>query len=345
LAERAQSSSSRTTTPRVQSLGTAAVSARKAFAWVWSRESLLRLALSFVLAVALWLYITEKQDPGLAQDFPQALPVETVNLGVGLTVITTTIPSVHIRYRADTPGALVTSVNFHPIADLLGMKAGSPHRVPVQVIPDPGLHVVRVSPATVLLTLDRIDDRVIRVSPLLLNPVRSGFALGNIVFRPSEIRVQGPHSIVSQIRGASIPISVSHLTATFDSLYKPVLRDVQGFPVKSSSQLQIYPPQIQVHVPILPLSSSKTLPVLVPVTGQVKAGYRIVSIVTNPQTVTVRGAPTTLSQISSAATAPVLMTARKATFTARTQLRLPKGVSASTSSVAVSLGIQPIKAK
>ena len=321
------------------------MSARKAFAWIWSRESLLRLALSFVLAVALWLYITEKQDPGLAQDFPQQLPVETVNVGAGLSVTSTTIPTVRVRYREDTPGVLVTSVNFHPIVNLLGLKAGPPRRLPVQVIPDPGLHVIRVSPASVVVTLDRVETRVIPVTPLLLNGARSGFSLGRIVLSPSTIRVQGPHSTISQISGASIPINVSNLTATFDNSYKPVLRDGQGFPLKNLSQISIDPPQIQVHVPILALSSSKTLPVLVPLVGQVKAGYRIASLITNPQTVTVHGSPKALTQLNAAATSPVHVSVRKSTFIARTQLQLPKGVSASNRAVSVTIGIQPIKTK
>ncbi|HEY8684146.1 MAG TPA: CdaR family protein [Chloroflexota bacterium] len=344
MAERTHGSSSRTTAPRVRSFGTAAVSARNAFAWVWSRESLLRLALSFVLSVALWLYITEKQDPGLAQDFPQPLPIETVNVG-GKLAVKTNVTSVHVRYRADSPGVIVTSVNFHPIVSLLGMTAGPPRLVAVQVIPDPGLHVVQVSPASVVVTIDRIESRVVQVTPLLLNGPPNGFALGKIVLNPSTIRIQGPHTILSQITGASVPLNLSNVTATIDNSYKPVLRDGQGGSLKIAGQVQMDPTQVQVHVPISALSSLKSLPVLVPLSGQAKAGYRIVSLITNPQSITAQGSPTALSKTNSAITTPVHVTGRKATFTARVQIRLPKGLSSGTTSAFVTIGIQPIKTK
>ncbi len=328
----------------MQSFGTAAVSARNAFAWFWSRESLLRLALSFVLAVALCLYITEKQDPGLAQDFPQQLPIETLNVSNGLSV-KTNVSSVRVRYRADTPGALITSVNFHPIVNLAGMRAGPPRALPVQVIPDPGLHVVRVSPASVIVTIDQIESRTVQVTPQLLSGTRTGFALGKILLSPSTIRVQGPHTIISQINGAAIPINLSNFTATYDNSYKPVLLDGQGGPLKNAGQLQIDPAEIQVHVPISPLTSLKSLPVLVSLSGQVRAGYRVVSLVTNPQTVTAQGSTSALTKTNNLTTSTVQLNGRKASFTVRVQLRLSQGLSSGVTSAFVTVGIRPIKTK
>jgi YbbR domain-containing protein len=328
----------------VQSFGNAAVSARNAFAWIWSRESLLRLALSFVLSVALWLYITEKQDPGLAQDFPQALPIETLNVGTGLSV-KTNVTSVRVRYRADTPGVFVTSVNFHPIISLLGMKAGRPRQVTVQVIPDPGLHVVRVTPASVTVTIDRIETRTIQTAAVLVKGPPTGYSVGKIVLNPSTIRVKGAHTVVSLISGASVPINLANVTTTLETSYTPVLLDGQGAPLKNDSQLQVYPPQIQVRIPISAQTSLKLLPVLVPLTGQVRAGYRVVSVTINPQEITAQGSPSDLTKTNAAVAAPVHVTGRKAAFTTRVQLRLPKGLSTGTLSAFVTIGIQPLKTK
>ena len=328
----------------MHSFGNAAVSARNAFSWFWSRESLLRLALSFVLAVALWLYITEKQDPGLAQDFPQPLPIETLNVDSGLSV-KTSVTSVKVRYRADTPGALITSVNFHPIVNLAGMHAGPPRALPVQVIPDPGLHVVKVTPASVIVTIDQIQSRTVRVTPQVLSGTRSGFALGKIQLSPNTVRVQGPHTIISQISGAVIPLNLSNYTATYDNSYTPVLLDSQGGHLKNTGQLQVEPAEIHIHVPISPLTSLKALPVLVPLSGQVKAGYRVVSLVTNPQTVTVQGSNSILSRTNDLTTSSVRLNGRKASFTTRVQLRLPSRVTVGVTSVFVTVGIQPIKSK
>lgn len=320
------------------------MSVRQAFAWFWSKESLLRLALSFVLSVALWLYITGKQDPGLAQDFPQPLPIETVNLGTGLAV-TTTQSTVRVRYRSDAPGAIVTSVNFHPILSLSGLKAGPPRRVPVQVIPDPGLHVLQIIPSQILVTVDKIESRTVRVTPTILTSAPNNYTVGTIRLNPGTVSVQGPHTLVSEISGASIEIDLSGVTSTLDNSYKPVLRDSQGAPLAGSNRIQIDPPQIQVHVPISALSSLKTLPVLVPFAGQAKAGYRVTSVTVNPTAITAKGSPFALAKVDRAFTSPIRLTGHKSAFTSKVSLRLGSGVSSSTKLAFVTISVQAIKTK
>jgi YbbR domain-containing protein len=342
LAERARDSTTKTTAPRVQTFGTAAVSARQAFAWFWSRESLLRLALSFVLSVALWLYITGQQDPARAVDFPQPLPIETVNVDPGLSV-TTNINSVNVRYRSDSPGSIVTSVNFHPIVSLRGVKPGPPVLLPVQVIADPGLHVMQVSPAHVLVTVDKVESRVIPVSETVLTTVPKGYAQGTISLSPSSIQVQGPRSVVSQIYSASVELDLAGVTSTLVNAYKPVLRSSGGGPISGISRIQINPVQVQVRVPITPLSSQKILPVLVPLSGQVKAGYRVTSITTNPQEIIAKGSTATLAKVANAWTTSVHLAGRKATFTTHLPIQVTSGLSSNTRSAVVTVGIQPIK--
>jgi YbbR domain-containing protein len=97
-----------------------------------------------------------------------------------------------------------------------------------------------------------------------------------------------------------------------------------------------------VHIPVTPLSSLKTLPVLVPLQGHVKSGYRLVSIVTTPQAVTAKGAPSSLSAITQVWTAPVSLSGRQRTFTARVGLQLARGVTANSSSVQVTVAIQAL---
>jgi YbbR domain-containing protein len=341
LAERARDNTSRTTTQRVQTFGTAAVSARQAFDWFWSRESLLRLALSFVLSVALWLYITGQQDPARAVDFPQPLPIEATELGPELSV-TLNKPSVNVRYRSDSPGSIVTYVNFHAIVNLAGVKAGPPVLLPVQVTADPGLHVVQVSPSHVLVTVDKVESRDIPVTETVLSPVPKGYAQGTISIRPSSIQVQGPRTIVSQISGATVDVDLAGATSTVDSAFKPVLRSSEDRFI-DVSRIRISPVQVRVHIPITPLSSQKVLPVLVPLTGQVKSGYRVTSISTYPQEILAKGATATLAKVPNVWTTSVHLTGRKATFTTHLPLQLTAGLSSGTRTAVVTIGIQPIK--
>ncbi len=342
MAERARNGAHKTSTARVTTFGTAAVSARHQLSWLWSRESLLRLALSFVLALALWLYITGKQDPSLAQDFPQPLQLETANLPNGLSEISS--PStVRVRYRSDAPGAIVTAINFHPFIDLKGMSAGPPRYVPVQVVPDPGLHVVQVSPARVLVTLDRNENRAIPLTTTIVASTPAGFTVGTIRLTPSTIQLQGPESVVSLVSSAAVDIDLSGVTSTLDNTYKPVLRDSQGVPLEGSSRITVDPPQVQVHIPVTALSSLKSLPVLVPLRGQVRSGFGVTSITVAPEEITAQGSPSILNHISAVWTAPIRLNGRKAGWSVHVPLEMPNGSTSSTRSAVVTIGVAAIK--
>jgi YbbR domain-containing protein len=342
VTERARDGAAKQTSARLSPFGTAAVSARQQFSWLWSRESLLRLALSFVLALALWLYITGKQDPSLAQDFPQPLAIVPANLANGLSE-TTNVSTVHVRYRSDAPGAIVTAVNFHPFINLAGKTAGPPVYVPVQVIPDPGLHVVQVSPSRVLVTIDRMTSRTMQLTPELVTSPPSGYTSGPIRLVPSTIHLQGPQSVLSQVASAVVEIDLTQVTATMDNSYKPVLRDSGGAPVADSNRIQIDPPQVLVHVPVAAISSAKSLPVLVPLEGHVRAGYQVVSVTANPEEVVSTGPPAALRRVTAVYTRAISLSGRKTTTTFHVPLELTRGTSSSTGWVNVTVGIAPLK--
>jgi hypothetical protein len=115
-------------------------------------------------------------------------------------------------------------------------------------------------------------------------------------------------------------------------------RGVTGF-------LSLDPSLVNIQVPIIPLTSYKTLPVLVPLSGQARAGFGVVGVNVQPPDVTANGTPSTLNHISSLSTYPVSISNRGGgRFSTRVKLHLPRGVHVSQQYVTVTTQLGSVEA-
>lgn len=346
MAQRTRANHLRPPWGRAGTVGGAASRAGRRFAWLWSRESLFRLGLSTILAVALWLYVTNKQQPGYL-DFGQPISIKTANLGQGLIVLNQ-LGAVKIRYRSNNPNLYVTAYNFQAYVDLRKLGPGTHRGVPVQVTSDPGITVLRVTPKRVSVVLDRIQTKQVRVtSHLTGGHAPAGYQAGVISIAPNVVTVRGPERLLSQVAQASVTVTLRNQRTSISESVTPVLEDSQGLPVAPAGTppLTIMPAQVHVQVPIKATASFKTVPVTVRTVGHPKTGYGLANLAAEPAEVTAEGPASILSRLTSVPTAAISLRGRgQGTFTVRATIRLPRRVSADASTVRVRVVIRPVAA-
>lgn len=325
--------------PRTRAFGTAAVSARQQFSWIWSRESLLRLALSTVLALALWLYVTTKLDPTIAQDLPQQISVSTADVPTNL-IVTNNLRTVHIRYRLDNANVPVSASSFRAFIDLTGLKPGRAS-VPVQVVPDAGITVLRTTPSRIPVILEVVRQKHVPVRFHILKQPPYGYTSPFVHVQPSTVTVSGAASVVAQVTQASVYIDLSQSRSSTSGNYKLSPENSQGETV--TGKLTLDPSQVRVDVPINPLSSYKSLPVLVSLKGQPQPGVGVAGITVNPPEITASGSPSALARLSKVTTAPISLTHRGAgTVSTSVPFSLPKGVSSHAGRVQVQVQLSTV---
>lgn len=323
-------------------LSSATTSAGRQFAWLVGRESVLRLGLSFVLATALWLYVSDKQNPGYI-DFAQPLPISP-NLPIGYTV-TNNLPQVHIRYTTDNPSLGVTTTSFQASVNLSGGGAGTHVHVPVQVIADTGITTAKVSPAFVTVVVEQTLIKRIPVVAHYLELPGSNYNAGTAQVTPSTVTISGPRSLVSQVTQAAVDLNLAGQRSSVLELSKPLAADSQGDPVPGSSHLSLNPTEVQVGVPIHELASFKTVPLLVPIRGYPRTGVGVSSITVQPPVITAKGLPGLLARLSTISTQPISVTRHGAgQLVSHVRIGLPQGVSSSTAEVQVTIGFKPVDA-
>ncbi|MBV9282944.1 MAG: hypothetical protein JOZ41_22965 [Chloroflexi bacterium] len=341
MAERARTQNGRTPFPRPRDFGTAAGRARHNFEWAWSRESLLRLALSFVLATALWLYVTDKQSPVQAWDYPYAISVNPTGVPGYLTVINS-VPSVHLRIEANRNTTPVNPSSFYAFVDLSHYRRGS-FSVPVKVSADPGIQVLSVTPPRVSVVVDTLQQKHVPVRYHLFGKPPAGYSLSGVTVTPNTVTVSGAGAALARVAQAAIYLDLSGATSPVGGMYPVSLETTQQGSIQA--HLSVQPAEVHVQVQIGAPSTGKTVPVIAAVSGQPQSGLGVAGISTMPSTVTVYGSPAAFKGLSSLLTAPVSVSKRGAgTLTAQVKLRLPRGLHASASQVTVSVNIRPVSA-
>jgi YbbR domain-containing protein len=341
VAERAKDNAARTTYPRTRTFGNAAATATQRFSWLWSAESLWRLLLSAILATALWLYVTNKQQPGFI-DFGPAIPITTANLGQGLTV-TNSLGTLKVRYRPSDPNQYVAPGAFHASVDLIGKRPGDYVGLKVTVVGGPGIQVLRFTPDLVSVAIERKLTKSVPLSVKFFGNRQppSGYQAGNVNISPNVVTVTGPKSLVSQVSQAYINLDLSTAQTTIVGPYVYQVADAQGVAIQGQGQLTLNPKAVQVTVPIHAVSSFKTLPLLVPIHGSPKPGYGVVNITVSPSSITAKGSPSVLSRLTSISTLPVSVSHRgQGSFRTKVKVNLPNQIASATktATVVVQLG-------
>jgi YbbR domain-containing protein len=246
--------------------------------------NLFSLALSIILALAVWANAVSTQDPDETRVLPDLLPVETVGLAPGLVAQGYTQAEVQATLRA--PRSLWTQLGpetVHARIDLTGKSTGR-YLVPVVIRTDISPVLVEdAAPASLEILIDRQATRTLAVHVVLAGNLAPGFQAGEPVYSPETVAVSGPESLVDQVAEVVATVSIEGVRAATDQSISVLPLDTDGNLVQG---VAVEPATVSVSVPVQQLGGYRDLVVKVPLIGSVKSGYRLTGLTINPQVVT-----------------------------------------------------------
>jgi hypothetical protein len=171
-------------------------------------ENLPLKAASLSLAVLLWFVIAGEKtsERGIS------VPLELQNFPKDLELTGDPLNSVEVRLRA-SPGIIHALQPGEISAQINLAGAGQGERIipmTAETIRVPfGVRVVKITPASITLNLERTIDKVVPIRPRLLGRPAPGYEVGEVTSDPSEIRIAGPKSRVQEVESAfTEPVSV-----------------------------------------------------------------------------------------------------------------------------------------
>lgn len=235
--------------------------------------------LSLVLGFSLWYVVAGEQRAEIVF----SVPLELRNMPKGLEVLKQSAQQVDVRLRGSseivrglTPGEVQVAVDLADVGPGDATVYLSPGVVDVPF----GVRVMRITPASLQLELDRTEERTVRVAPRVVGEPASGFELFAIRLQPESVAVSGP---ASRLKGLE-QVTTEPLSA--EGLREPHTR----------------PAQILVEDPLLRISGmSKVVATLDVREQQVEAGLGGVALRAVPETPEARFFPSSVRVVISGA--------------------------------------------
>lgn len=249
----------------------------------WRKMSLRLLAV--FMAVVLWVYVTNEQNPVNEQIFKIPLSQS----GMPENHVVSGIPS-HVSVRAQgtrTQISGLTQDDFKAALDLSGIKVGD-NGVQVEVTSPPGIRISQVSPARVQLVVDLLVEKQIPVTANLRGVVAQGYSHLEAVVQPGAVTVKGPKKLLDGLLSLAVTVDIGSAAGLVE----------QTLPVGDvPAGVSVNPRNVKVTIPVTP-TPSKTVVVEPGTDGKPAEGYEISGYTIKPEGVEVVAPASVLSELS-----------------------------------------------
>jgi YbbR domain-containing protein len=120
-------------------------------------------------------------------------------------------------------------VNVNEIRAVLDLEGRAPgvYNVPIQVIA-PKLDISSLSPGSVTLAIERIEERNLPVAVRYVGDVRHNLVVDRVVVTPALALLRAPTSELAQVAGLRVDVPLPGTPVAFDEMLKPVAMDRAG---------------------------------------------------------------------------------------------------------------------
>src|SRR5690606_884390 len=232
--------------------------------------------LSLLLAISLWVFVTDTENPTIVDYFPQPIQVEAVNVRDSLGVANQ-LPTVNVRVSAPTDGwEDLTAANFRAVVDLNGFDARS-QEVPVQIEIQGirGARVVETDPRNIVVNLENPVSKTVSVETRAVRSLPIGYELGTMQPAMPGVTVTGPESLVDLVAEAAADVNVTGLTVSVEQTVSLKPLGAGGSEIRG---VRLDPATVRVSLDVNQSTLVRTVPLTVEVSGSPAPGFRVTSV-------------------------------------------------------------------
>lgn len=295
----------------------------------WRNSSLKILAV--LMALLLWIYVTNEQNPVTSQTFTIPLVVQDKPAGYVIDGVPKNV-NVRVKGTRSIIGTLERD-NFAAHLSLLSVTTGE-QEIPVQISSPPGIEVLQITPETVSIQADKIIQKNVPVIVHLKGNVADGMQPGSPVLKPAVVALSGPNKILNELNQVGVTIDVTGVKDTIE----------RGVAVKTGIEgVTVDPSRVTVIVPVSELPS-KNLPVRIRLTGEPSAGHVVSNTLVEPSSVQVIGQQEYIQNLTAVSTMTVDITGVSSDIEREVILMLPEGAkTVRPDRVQISVQITPVE--
>lgn len=188
------------------------------------------LALAF--AVAAWAYLRLSPNPIIAARFIQqfSVPISTIGLSSDYVARFTDKEAV-VAIDQPRGGAPIKPDAVRAVLNLAGRGPGV-YNVPVEVIA-PKLEIKSLSPASITLSIEKIEERSLAVVPHYIGDPRKNVVVERVAVAPQYATLRAPSSDLNRVVSVRVDVPLPSSPSSFDAMVRPVAADQQGAEVEN----------------------------------------------------------------------------------------------------------------
>jgi YbbR domain-containing protein len=303
-------------------------------------------AVAAIIALLFWVAIMQNIAPSvISVAFDGRVPVERPDNVPAGYVVRGALGDVRVTLRG-APGVAdrVALADLKATVDMsslvLGQSEPQDARVDVDVAKE-GVEVIDVSPPTVAVRVERLTSRTVVVQSRFANEPPAGTRAGDAQVTPTEVMVTGPESDIARVTAVLGTVRFGDAQTDIEAPTTPAIPvDAAGVPIDG---LQVEPGVVTVKVPVLPIATTRTVPIVFTLRGVVAPGYWVVGVAMDPFAVTVRGEENVLSTLDRIETTPIDVGDLSASRTLTVALNVPADVTLlRPTDVTVTVTVQPL---
>jgi hypothetical protein len=209
--------------------------------------------LSVALACAAWGYFHLAAAPGTTARFDQTLsiPIVVTGLRTGYQVrYADKVATVVIQVPRN--GNAVKNDQVQAVLDVSDLVDPGFHNVPVKIV-SPDVAVKSLSPASVTLSLDRLEERIVPVSFDYIGD-RRGIVVESSEVDPSTTTIRGVAADLARVTGVRVGVAIPGKPEQFDAMIRPTPTDARGSEVQN---VQVSPNLVRVRARFIAPTSQR----------------------------------------------------------------------------------------
>lgn len=215
---------------------------------------------SAVIAICLWFYVVQVQDPDISRTIKNVPVVFTqTNLleAKNLILLNGEEYTVDVEIRGPRKNVMgVNKKNLNVLVDVGSIEKTGQHTLVTKIVlPYANIEVVGKNPSTLQVTADSLITVTKPVEIVEVGTPKDTYEPGKKSATPEEISIKGPKTIVDGIQRVAVNVDVSEKTADITGKQSIVVYGAGDQEIKSP-MLSFSEEEIAVHIEIL---KSKTV--------------------------------------------------------------------------------------
>lgn len=289
--------------------------------------------IALLIAVVLWFFVMNEQNPLIDGSFTVALNV--VNAPDGCK-ITRSDDQIKIKVRGSRSlFVAATSSEFKAYIDLNGAAEGKIDAKVQTVLPQ-GFELISASPEAVTVTIDKIIQKQVQADLIVTGATAPGTTVAHISQSADTVMIEGPRTAINEVTHVVGYVGLSGNNTDF-SLDVPLTavnsdgREVDG--------VKVDPQTVAASVQLARGLTKKIVSIKPVFTGELPVGYGMGSARLDPSKIEIAGEDSAIHSLDAINTEKISLVGMTKSGKKTVKLELPPGVTVTNKEVVVTIEI------